>query len=67
MARLADTFDYLTDLYMKYREIPTFQLISGMVLATCVIGALLLIRSAYKSGLEISRLLEEAENDGFDE
>ena len=67
MERLVDSFDYLADLYMKYREVPTFQLISGVVLATCVIGALLLIRSAYKSELEISRLLEEAENDGFDE
>lgn len=67
MERLVDTFDYLADLYMKYREIPSFQFISGMVLATCVIGALLLIRSAYKSETEIVHLLEEIENDGFNE
>lgn len=61
MARLADIFNHLGDLYMKYREIPTFQLISGVVLATCVIGALLLLRSAYKSELELSRLLNDTD------
>ena len=65
MERLVDTFDYLADLYMKLREIPTFQLISGVVLATCVIGALLLLRSAYRSDCAIAEM--EDMDDGFDE
>ena len=63
MERLSSFFDHVTDLYLQYQDIPTFQLIFGFVFGACVVASIVLIISAYKTETRIRRIMTELESD----
>ena len=67
MERLSSFFDHVTDLYLQYQDIPTFQLIFGFVLGACIVASIVLIISAYKTETRIANLAKELEDDDLHE